>query len=216
MKNRHTLKTLTACLLAGAIVLPSFAEDASAPKPADAKPDDSQMMAIMMEMAKPGEKHKMMENSVGHWAYKTKFWMSPDPSTPPMESGGTAVTKALMDGRYFQTEHTGKFQMPGADGKMMDMEFKGMAIDGYDNGKAKFVSSWIDNMGTGIMKAEGTYDAAAKTITYSSEYTPMPGMTIKMRQVLTLVDNDHHHLTFFEDRGGKEVKTMEIVYTRQK
>ena len=41
-------------------------------------------------------------------------------------------------------------QMPGEDGKMKDMQFKGMGVEGYDNVKKKFVASWIDNMGTGI------------------------------------------------------------------
>ncbi len=72
--------------------------------------------------------------------------------------------------------YTGKFQMPGTDGKMKDMNFKGMAIEGYDNVKKKFVSSWIDNMSTMIMNSEGTYDAATKTFTYNAECEMMPGM----------------------------------------
>ena len=98
---------------------------------------------------------------------------------------------------------------------MMDTPFVGMSIEGYDNVKKKFVSSWIDNMGTGIMNSEGTYDPASKTLTYFAEYEPMPGMKTKTRQVLKLTDKDHRTLEFFEDRGGKEVKTMEIGYTRK-
>src|SRR5256885_12199997 len=48
---------------------------------------------------------------VGTWTYTVKFWMSPD--APPMESGGTAVAREVMGGRYFITDHTGKMQMPG-------------------------------------------------------------------------------------------------------
>jgi hypothetical protein len=29
------------------------------------------------------------------------------------------------------------------------------------------------------------------------------------------MDNDHHRMEFFEDRGGKDVKTMQIDYTRK-
>jgi len=105
--------------------------------------------------------------------------------------------------------------MPGADGKLMDVEFKGMAVEGYDNAKKKFVSSWVDNMGTGIMNSEGTYDAGSSTFTYAAEYEPMPGMKTKVREVLKVTDNDHRTMEFFEDRGGKEVKTMEINYTRK-
>jgi hypothetical protein len=90
-----------------------------------------------------------------------------------------------------------------------------MAIEGFDNAKKKHVASWIDNMGTGIMSLEGTYDHATKTLTYHAEYEPMPGMKMKMREVVTMTDNDHHTMEFFEDRGGKEVKTMQIDYTRK-
>lgn len=97
----------------------------------------------------------------------------------------------------------------------MDAEFKGMAVEGYDNAKKKFVSSWIDNMGTGIMNSEGTYDPAEKTLTYLAEYETMPGMKTKMRQVIKITDKDHRRMEFFEDREGKEVKTMEITYERK-
>src|SRR6266404_9263840 len=151
--------------------------------------------------------------SAATWSYTSKWWMNPE--SPPSESSGTSVTRSVMDGRYLISDHTGKMQMPGSDGKMMDMEFKGMAVEGYDNAKKKFVASWIDNMGTGIMSLEGTYDPATETLTYYAEYEPMPGMKTKIREVVTRRDNDHHTLEFFEDHGGKEVKTMQIDYTRK-
>jgi Protein of unknown function (DUF1579) len=217
MKAHDPLKNCALfILLIVAMALPSFAQDSTPAKPADAKTDDAQMMAMMMDLAKPGENHKILEESVGSWTYTTKFWMSADTNTPPMESSGTAVTRPIMDGRYFQSDHTGKMQMPGADGKMMDMDFHGMQIDGFDNVKKKFVSSWVDNMGTGIMLSEGTYDPATKTITYTAEYEPMPGMKTKTRELVKLTDKDHHTVEFYEDRGGTEVKTMEITSTRKK
>ncbi|MGO8928920.1 MAG: DUF1579 domain-containing protein [Limisphaerales bacterium] len=206
-------------LLAGSLAFPSLAQDSSTPKP-EAKPggqpDEAQMMATMMELAKPGENHKLLEGLVGTWTYMSKFWMNPDPSAPPMEYPGKTVRKPIMGGRYVQAEHSGKMQMPGADGRMMDTEFKGMEITGYDNVKKKFASSWVDNMGTGIMQSEGTYDPATKTLTYTAEYEMMPGMKTKMRELLKIIDSDHHTMEYYEDRGGKEVKVMEIAYTRQK
>ena len=77
----------------------------------------------------------------GSWTYAVKMWM--DPSGKPQESKGTSTRKAIMDGHYYLAEHTGKFQMPGPDGKMKDTDFKGMAIEGYDNTAKKFVSSWV-------------------------------------------------------------------------
>jgi hypothetical protein len=209
MSRCKYLRYLTAVAVSAAICLPALAQDN---KPAG-QPSESEMMAKMMELAKPGENHMTLQGLKGEWNYKVKAWMNP--GAPPMESSGTTVTKVTMGGRYFISEHKGVMQMPGADGKMMDMQFNGMAIEGYDNVKKKFVSSWIDNMGTGIMNSEGDYDAATKTLTYTSEYEPMPGMKTKVRQVIKFSDADHHRMDFYEDRGGTEVKTMEIFYTRK-
>jgi hypothetical protein len=219
MNYQKSALALITVLLSIATTTLLVAQDSSEPKKelqakaGEKQPNDSQMMALMLEMAKPGENHKRMQELVGTWSYTSKWWM--DPEAAPSESSGTTITRSVMGGRYIISDHTGHMQMPGADGKMMDMEFKGMAIEGYDNAKKKFVASWVDNMGTGIMNLEGSYDAATKTLTYYAEYEPMPGMKTKLREVVTKTDNDHHRLEFFEDRGGKEVKTMQIDYTRK-
>jgi hypothetical protein len=215
MKIGRLLICSTTTLLTLALSAPCFAQDSAAPKP-DEKPaggpPDAQMMATMMEMAKPGENHKVLEKEVGSWTYKVKWWMSPQ--APPMESSGTCSSKSVMDGRYIISEHTGKMSTPGPDGKMMDSEFLGIGTEGYDNAKKKYVASWIDNMGTGIMAMEGTYDPATKTMTYIGEEEPMPGMKVKMRETIKTIDKDHHLMEFFEVRGDAEVKVMEIAYMR--
>jgi Protein of unknown function (DUF1579) len=174
--------------------------------------DMKKMMAQMMELSKTGENHKLLGELAGSWNYSVKMWM--DPTGKPQESKGTATRKAIMDGRFMLAEHSGKFQMPGADGKPTDMNFKGMAIEGYDNVKKKFVSSWIDNMGTMILTSEGTYDAATKTFTYTANGEMMPGMAVKIRELIKITDKDHHMFEWYEDRGQGEAKTMEITYVR--
>jgi hypothetical protein len=171
-------------------------------------------MKQMMELAKLNENHKLLAALAGTWSYTVKMWM--DPKGKPSESTGTAVRKAVMDGRYLTGDYSGKFKMPGADGKMVDMNFKGMSMDAYDNVKKKFVSGWVDNMGTGIMISEGTYDAATKTFTYTGEYEMMPGMKSKVREVIKTPDKDHMTMEYYEDRGQGETKSMEINYTRGK
>jgi hypothetical protein len=44
----------------------------------------------------------------------------------------------------------------------------------------------------------------------------LPGKITKIREVVRIVDNDHHTFEWFEDRNGSEAKTMEIDYTRKK
>jgi flagellar basal body rod protein FlgC len=221
--HKTVFQTLAALFAAALITSPSLAQ--LSPTPSTANPaaaaagqpnaaEMQKMMEQMAELGKPGENHKLLEDMAGNWTYKLKMWM--DPAGEPQESKGTATRKAVMGGRYFIAEHTGKFQMPGKDGKMETMNFKGMAIEGYDNAKKKFVSSWIDNMSTMIMNSEGTYDPTSQTFTYNAECQMMPGKMTKIREVVKVVDKDHHTFEWYDDSHGAEAKTMEISYTRKK
>ena len=215
MKPVTKSKFVTAALLAALVGATSFAQDKPSPKK-DAKPggqpSEAEMMATMMELGKPSEHHRILQGGLGTWTYTLKAWM--DPSAPPTESSGTMTAKSVYGGRYFTSEHDGRFPMPGPDGKIQNMEFKGTATEGYDNAKKKYFSTWIDNMSTGIMVMEGTYDPTTTTITYTGEYEPMPGMKTKARQTVKIVDHLHRTVEMFETRGDKEVKVMEIQYTR--
>ncbi len=180
------------------------------------QPNEAEMMKQMTELAKLNENHKMLTDLNGTWDYTVKMWMNPDPNAKPQESKGVAVRKSLMDGRFIVMDVTGKMQMPGPDGKMKDVTFKGQGTEGYDNAKKKFVGTWMDSMGTGIMYSEGDYDAATKAFTYHSEFEMMPGMKMKVREVMKVTDKNHMSFEWYEDHGGKEAKTMEINYTRRK
>ena len=169
-----------------------------------------------MELSKLNENHKLLTSLDGNWDYNIKFWMNPDPNAKPQESKGTAVRKSIMGGRFAVMDVNGKMQMPGENGKMKDVMFKGMGIEGYDNVKKKFVASWIDNMGTGIEFSEGEYDPATTTLTYRADIEMPPGTTTKVREVIKLTDKDHMMLEWYENKGGQEKKTMEISYTRKK
>ena len=220
MKILYILATV---LLATLIAAPTSAQtSAASPAPATASiaqpgaPDMKQMMAQMMELAKLNENHKLLTSLDGTWSCNVKMWMDGDTSKKPDVSKSTAVRKSIMDGRYVIMDVTGKMEMPGPDGKMKQVTFKGQGTEGYDNVKKKFVGTWMDNMGTGIMMSEGDYDPATKTFTYTSEIEMMPGMKQKIREVVKVTDKDHMTFEWYEDRGGKEAKTMEIDYTRKK
>jgi hypothetical protein len=190
------------------------ASAAAQPVSPAAQPNPQEMMKQMMDLSKLNENHKLLSEMDGNWNYTIKMWMNPDPNAKPQESKGTATRKSIMNGRYVAMDVTGKMQMPGQDGKMKDVPFKGMALEGYDNIKKKFIGSWIDNMGTGIQFSEGTYDPSTKTFTYTSEMEPVPGMKTQAREVLKIADNNHMLLEWYENHGGQEKKTMEINYIR--
>lgn len=163
-------------------------------------------MAIWKANMTPGEQHEMLASMDGYWNAKVKMWMNP--SEPASESEATTKNEMIMNGLYQRSSHTGN---------MMGRPFHGEAITGYDNTKKKFFSTWIDNMGSGIMMMEGTYDDKTKSMTLKGNMTdPVTGKDIKVKQVMTIISPDKNTFEMFMDMNGKEFKTMEIVYTRAK
>jgi hypothetical protein len=165
------------------------------------------MMDKMTKAATPGPQHEVLKKLAGDWNAKVKVQM--DPSQPAQESQSTSTVTVLMDGRYSQEV---------VSGQMMGSPFSGMGITGYDNVLGKYVSTWIDNMGTGIMASQGTADASGKVITWASSMSdPATGKVTRERMVTTIVDDDHHTLEMYSIPPGakKEMKTMTIEYTRK-
>lgn len=153
----------------------------------------------------PGWAHKMMASDIGEWKTVSTMWM--DPSAPPIKMEGIAKSEMIMGGRYLKSTHSGT---------MMGMPFEGMSLEGYDNDKKVFTSVWIDNMGTGTSISTGTYDKKTKTLTYiGTVYDPMQKKDVKIREVITFIDKDHHIMEMYNDVNGKEVKSMEISFERK-
>jgi hypothetical protein len=182
------------------------AKPAAAPA-AGAPAMDPELMKKFEAFATPGPDHKVLDALVGKWTVHVKWWM--DAAAPPMESDGTSEAKWIMGGRYLEEEHKGQ---------MMGMPFEGMGITGFDNLKKKYVGTWIDNSGTGIMTSEGTYDAAKKTMSGTCE---MPDQTmskyVPCRTVSTMTDANSHKMEFYmPDKSGKEFRCGELAYTRAK
>lgn len=68
-------------------------------------------------------------------------------------------------------------------GNWMGTPYEGMSIVGYDNARKVFVSSWIDNMGTGVMQMSDPYDSASKTIHFKgTETDPVSGKQCDVRE----------------------------------
>ena len=104
-----------------------------------------------MAAGTPGAAHKNLAGMEGTWTAKVKSWMSP--GAPPMENDGTSESKMALGGRFLEERVQSSF---------MGQPFSGIGYTGYDNVKKKYVSTWMDNMGTMIMVMEGTPDPAGK------------------------------------------------------
>lgn len=134
------------------------------------------------------------------------MWMAP--GAPEQKMTSTCVNKMILGGRYQQSKHEGNF---------MGMPFEGKSLTGWDNTRKVFVSSWIDNFGTGMIYMEGTWDPATKSMTATGKMTdPMSGEEKNIKQVLHIVDDNTQTLEQYLVDNGTEFKTMLIKLTRKK
>ena len=194
------MKKLIVLVAALFVATTSFAADS----PPAMSAEQQAMMEKMTKAATPGPQHEMLKKMAGEWNATVTFQM--DPSQPPAVEHSTSTLTMVMD-RYCQEV---------TSGQMMGQPFSGMGITGYDNVLGKFVSTWIDNMGTGIMTSQGTQ--SGKVITWVGTMSdPVTGKTTKSRVVTTIVDDDHHTFDMFTVPPGakKEMKTMTIEYSRK-
>jgi Protein of unknown function (DUF1579) len=168
--------------------------------------DPQAMMEAYEKLATPGEPHKQLATLAGSWTTKTKEWM--EPGKPPAESAGSVEMKMVLDGRYLQQEYSGE---------MMGRPYSGIGLSGYDNLLKRYVSTWVDTMGTGIFVMEGTAGADGKTITLKGQHAQPGGSQMKHRAVWKIVDGDTQTFEMYGTHaGGKEMKMMEILYTRKR
>lgn len=180
---------------------------AVADESAAAKPMDSAAVAkAWEEYATPGEMHKMMASETGNWNCEMTFWEHD--GAEPQKTTVTANVNMAMGGRY---------QVGDYKGKMMGMDFEGKSTMAYDNASNEFTSTWIDNMGTGMMVMKGKMNSDGKSMTLNGEMTdPMTKGTCKAREVYTVVDDNTRKMEMFNTKGNaKEFKSMEIMMKRQ-
>jgi hypothetical protein len=197
---RFSVSVLVA-LVVISLASPLMAKDKKSEKPMD----QQAMMELWKKMAMPGEPHKLFATLAGSWTTTSKEWM--EPGKPPTESTGTAEIKMLLDGRFLYQEY---------NSQMMGQPFSGIGIDAYDNMTKKYVTAWLDSMGTGIFIMEGTASADGKTITLKGSHPEPGGGKMTHRAVWKIVDNNNQTFDMYgAHHGGKETKMMEIVYTRK-
>jgi hypothetical protein len=176
--------------------------NAEAEKPRDSVAE----MKAWQDYATPGEPHKMMAAEVGSWTNDMTMWHSPD--APPQKATSTAEIKMLMGGKYQETNYKGN---------MMGMPFEGKATLAYDNATKEYISTWIDNMGTGMMVAKGKMAEGSNSLELRGEMVdPYNGKPMQIREVYTIVDADTRKMEMYDTKGGKEYKMMEIVMKRKK
>lgn len=168
-------------------------------------PEQKAEMEIYMKAGAPGAPHKSMAESVG--SFKVVVKTGPEPGGPPTEESGSATRAMILDGRIL---------VETFNCSMMGQPFSGQGMHGFDNVTGKHWSTWVDSMSTGMMVSEGTCDAANEcrfTGTYNDPVKQAP-VTARMISRRTSPTTELFEM-WGPGKDGKELKMMEIIYTKQ-
>lgn len=163
-------------------------------------------MEAWLETTKPVEEHKFLEKFAGDWTFESTMWM--DPSQPAVKTAGEATAKMILGDRYLQTHHKSEDEQ---------MPFEGMALTAFDKVKKEYLSTWVDNMGTGIMMFRGKVSDTDGTMEMEADYlNPMTNQQERHKTVETIIDEDTYKMEYFvQAPGQEEYRTMEVIYTRK-
>jgi len=180
----------------------SKSSPAQNPKPSTRQ--SSPQAAGASDLTQPGAEHSQLMKLVGSWDVTFTQWTKDD--EPEKEAQGTAVITALYDGRYIREEYSSDFA-----GK----PFMGTGTTGYDRAGKHFVTTWYDNMGTGIAYLTGTPTRESKEIVYhGTMMSPQQQHEVQLRHVVSCESDNRFTVTMFNRSDGAERKVMLLTYTR--
>jgi hypothetical protein len=169
-------------------------------------PDSATIAKAWQDYATPGEQHALMAKDNGVWTEEMTFWehAGAEPSKMTM----TAESKMILGGKFQEMTHKGD---------MYGMPFEGKSTLAFNNAEGKYVSTWIDNMSTGISVMKGTYDAPTKSYTMIGEVIdPITKKPKTSKEILTIIDDNTQKMEMYDiGFDGKEFKNMEIIMKRK-
>lgn len=198
-------RLLTNWLAASVVVAFAIGASAQEKKAPDMTAEQQAMMEAYQKAGTPGPQHKMLASGVGTYDLKIKSWH--EPGGAPMEESGTATRKMILDGRVLVEE---------TSSTMMGMPFTGHGMHGFDNVTGKHWSLWMDSMSTGVMVSEGTCDDKGNCTFTGSWNDAVTKAPVKARMTVRPTGPSTELFEMYgPDPAGKEMKMMEIIYTKK-
>jgi hypothetical protein len=179
-------------------------KEAAPAKKGEAMDSEKAMQDAWEKAGEPGPYHTWLKQFEGDWEAAVKEFK---PDGTASESKATYEQKMIFGGRFLE----GSFK-----GRMMGKFFYGRSLMGYNNTDKRFESAWADSMSSTVAYSTGTADSAGKVLTMKGECTdPMSNQKMTTREVTTINDKNSYKMEFYGTQGGKEMKMMEISFTRE-
>ena len=124
-----------------------------------------------------------------------------------MEETASATRVMILEGRVLLEEYSGS---------MMGTPFTGRGMLGFDNVSGKYWGTWNDSMSTGIMFMEGSCDEKGSCRYTGTWNDPIKKGPVTWRFMYSWPKPNVQVLHIYgPGRDGKEMKMMEMTYTRK-
>ena len=163
-----------------------------------------EMMAQWHAASTPSANHARLMSMVGTWRATTTFTMAP--GAPPQTHEGTSVHRLVLGGRFLEQVYKGS---------MMGSPFEGIGYTGYDNVQKRYVGTWMDTMGTGVMSSNGVGRPTDTRIDCVCEAIEPSGKKRVFESIIRIQDHEHHSYEMWtKDENGKKFRTMIVEYER--
>jgi hypothetical protein len=146
--------------------------------------------------------HARLARLAGLWNVKQSLWLKP--GEPPQVDTGTAEFTAVLGGRALQQDLRISSHTP----------FQGVGFTGYDTVTRTYFTSWMDVNFTDLLILRGTRDEGTDTWRFSGSMSGADGTPIPTRQELSIVDDGHFNVRYFETKQGSEALVVELEYSR--
>ena len=153
----------------------------------------------------PSKEMERFKSDIGTWDCEVR--MFGDPAEKPAISKGSE-TVSMLGGMWLVSHFKGE---------MMGMQFEGSGQTGFNPETKKYTGTWVDSMSPYAMATEGTWDEKTQTFTQHGTGKDATGNEMKMK--MTSVYNKDGTRLFTMSGAmpdGKEMKMMEILYTKSK
>jgi hypothetical protein len=158
-------------------------------------------MAGMTTPAPRAPELEILAMDAGVW--DADIEVTPAPGAPPVASKGTTTNRMGCGGTWLITDYEA------------DSGFAGHGVYGWDPARGKYVGTWVDTMRTFLVIGEGTWDAAARAMTFRWE-ARVGGRDLKWREVTEKPDDTTRIFRSIMPSGdGGEFEMLKVTYRRK-
>jgi len=150
---------------------------------------------------KIAEATEVFEKDVGVW--DVEMQIRPAPGVPPVRLAGVSMNRRIGGGRWLVVDHRA------------ESGFEGHGIYGWDPSTGKYTGAWVDSTQTSITRSEGTWDAAARTMTFLTTGTH-GDKQIGYREITeSMADGTRVYRNMIPTPDGGEFEMIRAVYRRK-